>query len=576
MFCLPKFAAQEFKTRLKSGEITPAKLMAMTSAQRNAYFSKFLTPEQAKATNALFESKVILKNQQQGMITWAKTVSGLKSETRRELIDKINRLDKVLTPEEEKAFLADLAGTRLGVDVTADEANKIAELASKVNETKLAMEAGGDRMEYGRAKVALDTYVADLKRDADSIKLADFNADRLGTTGRAISSLAGQSKSVTASLDNSAIFNQGWKPFMTNPILTAKNAVRTYGDIVNTLGGKKVMDEVNAELVSRPTYDLMKKAKLAVGTSEEAFPTSLPEKVDKIPGVGPALTPLSRLYKASQDAYTAFVHRTRADIFDKMVKVAERNGTDLDKKELEAIGAMVNSLTGRGGFGKLEGPAVDAFNNIFFSPRFFKSQVDVLTQPITGAGRSNFVRKQAAQNLIKILGGTAIILGIAQQVASLFGYDDAVEWDSRSADFGSIKIGNTRYKLGGGLPGVLTLLSRIIPTKDKGDWGFYTKSSTTGKITKLNEDTWGARSVGDVIGTFAGNKFSPAFQLLDDWWVTGVDFDGERPTVLGSALKLITPFGVSTYQELAKDPEAEKLFTMILAGHGINVSNYGD
>ncbi len=231
MFCLPKFAAQEFKARLKTGEITPAKLMAMDSAQRNAYFAKFLTPEQATATNALFESKVILKNQQQGMINWAKTVSGIKEPTRRELIDRINRLDKVLTPDEEKAFLADLAGTRLGVGVSAKEAQEIARLAKEVNDTKTAIETGVDRLDYGRAKVALNNYVTDLKQEAAKKTISERIRDPLGTA----KDLTGQTKGIVASLDNSAIFNQGWRTMWTNPVIWAKNATKSFEDIARTM-----------------------------------------------------------------------------------------------------------------------------------------------------------------------------------------------------------------------------------------------------------------------------------------------------------------------------------------------------
>lgn len=560
-FCLPKFAADAFKDKLRSGEINPSQLADMTSQERNEFFKGFLGEANAKETNALFESKLLLKDQQAGIIRWAKSVSGLTPEAQRELITRVQKMEKLLNPEEEKAFLADLAEKKLGIGVSMEEAQKISELAKAAEDAK----GGTDRMVYGRAKVAFSNYVSDLKRDANKLRILDFKTDPLGSAGKAISNLGGQTKSITASFDNSAIFNQGWKPMFTNPLIWGKNATKTYGDFAKTIGGKNIMNEVNADIVSRPTYDMMKRAKLSVGTAEEAFPTALPEKIPV----------LGRLYQASQDAYTAFVHRTRADIFDKMIQVAQKGGKDLDRKELESIGAMVNSLTGRGGFGKFEGPIVDSANNLLFSPRFFKSQIDVLTQPLTGAGGSNFVRVQAAQNLIKILAGTAAVMGAVQGVGKLYGMEDMVEWDPRSSDVGKIKVGNTRYGIGGGLAGVLTLLSRIVPTQHNGEWGFYKKSSTTGKVTKTNDPkAYKGDTVGDVITDFFGNKLSPAAQLVDDWYISGVDFDGEKPTVMKSALKLITPFGVSTYLDLAKDPEAEKLFTLILAGHGINVSNY--
>lgn len=537
-FCLPKFAAQEFKTRLKSGEISPAKLMNMTSAERNAYFSKFLRPEQAKATNALFESKTILKNQQQGMINWAKTVTGIKETTRRELIDKINRLDKVLTPEEESAFLADLAEQRLGVGVSAEEAKRISELAGKVNATK----GVGDRMDYGRAQVELSNYVKDLKSDA--IRRSETSLDK-------IRNISGQTKGITASLDNSAIFNQGWKTMWTNPRTWAKNTVNTFKDIADSLGGKAVLDEVNADIVSRPNADLYKKAKLAVGLSEEVFPPTI---ADKIPGI-------KQLYKASEAAYTGFLQRMRADVFDQYVEIANRTGVDLDKKELEAIGNMVNSLTGRGSFGSLEGSAVKVADTVLFSPRFLKSQFDTFIHPLTGAGGSNFVRKEAALNLAKVVAGTASILGIANAIMP-----GSVEWDPRSADFGKIKIGNTRFAIGGGVPGLVTLAGRL--------GTMSTKKTTDDSIDPLNDGKFGQDTALDVFLNFFLNKASPTAGVVRDY-LRGRDFDGNQPTLMSSALNLVTPFPFRTYDELAKDPDsADDILAMIASGLGINVSNY--
>lgn len=543
--CLPKLASDAFKTALKSGRLDPAKLAQMTSEQRRATFSKVVGETNAKNVNSLFESKLLLKNQKQGMITWAKTMAGMKPEVLRDILTKVGKMTEILSPTDMKMFLSDIAEKRLGMHVTAKEASEIASLANKVEQTK-----GGDRMAYGRARVAFSNYVGDLKLQETKLKLADFKSDPLKSTGQAISNVGGQTKSITASLDNSAIFNQGWKVLWTNPLIWQKNALKTFGDMVDTVGGKNVIDEINADIVSRPTYDLMQKAKLAVGVTEEAFPSALPEKV---PVFG-------RVYKASQDAYTGFVHRTRADVFDKVVQIAKDTGVELTKKELESIGQMVNSLTGRGHLGVLE-PVANVANNLLFSPRFLKSNIDVFTQPITGGKGSNFVRKQSAKNLVKIVAGTATVLAIADALLP-----GSVEWDSKSADFGAIKVGNTRFKIGGGIPGIVTLASRMIQGE--------TKSSTTGKITKLDGEKFGSQTRQDVFFNFFTNKFAPLPALVRDW-AKGKNFNGEKPTLANSALNLITPFPVKTYQELANDPDsANDLVAMIASAFGINIANY--
>ena len=136
-WCLNKNLAKDFVEKLKSGEINPEKLAGMTSKQRRAFFAKSLGEENAKKVNALFESKLLLKNQKAGMITWAKKIGNLKETARRDVISKINRLDKALNPAEEAAFLEDLVASKLGIDVTLEEAKEISRLAKRSEELRI-------------------------------------------------------------------------------------------------------------------------------------------------------------------------------------------------------------------------------------------------------------------------------------------------------------------------------------------------------------------------------------------------------------------------------------------------------
>ena len=283
------------------------------------------------------------------------------------------------------------------------------------------MEQGGDRMKYGRAMVAFGNYVTELK---DNAKKMTF-VEAIKRPGKLVVELGGVSRSIKASMDNSALLRQGWKTLWTNPFYWTRNAIKSFQDIGKTIGGKNVIDEVKADIFSRPYYDKMKTADLAVATIEEEFPSALPEK---IPGIG-------RIYKAGQDAYTAFLYRQRADIFGKYLEIAERSGVDIDDKmQLKSIGKLVNSLTGRGALGVLE-PAADVVNNVFFSPRLLKSNIDVLTAHIGDPKVSAFAKKQAAANLVKIISGTAAVLLIAGAAVP-----GSVDWDPRSANFGKVLI----------------------------------------------------------------------------------------------------------------------------------------
>lgn len=554
MFCLPQQVADIFKAKLKTGEIDPTKLVEMTTEERNAFFSEFLGEANAKSVNTLFESKLLLKNQQQGIINWAKQVIGMKPEVLRDIISKVDRMTSILQPKDLNSFLGDLAAQKLGVGVTLEEAGKIAELSKKVSETKTAMNEGGDRMAYGHAVVEMHNYINDLKQQATKISVTDFKENPLGTAGKIAKEIPGIAKSLKASLDDSALGRQGWKTLFTNPSTWTKNALQSFVDIARTFGGKEVMNEVNADIASREnsTNGLYKKAKLAVGTIEESFPSTIQEK---IPIVG-------RAFKAADVAYTAFIHRMRADVFDKYIEIAKKANVDLtDKTQLESIGKLVNSLTGRGNLGKLE-PAANAVNNVFFSPRKLKSDFDFLTAHQFQKDVTLFVRQQAAINLAKVVGGVSAILAIANAIKP-----GSVETDPRSADFGKIKIGHTRFDVTGGMASLLTLAVRILTMSSK--------SSTTGKVNPLNSGKYGAQTGWDVLLNFGENKLSPASSVFKDV-LKGQDFQGNKPTFLNETGNLLMPLPITNYQELMSDPKAAPLLAGLLADAlGISVNTYG-
>lgn len=539
-FCLPHFETEKFIEALKTGKINPVKLSEMTSKERHNFISDIVGKDNAKEVNALFESKLLLKNQQQGMINWAKKTAGLKPEVRRDLISRIEKLDKVLDPKDQDLFLEDLASVKLGTNVTFEEAKHIADLSRKITELK----TGEDRMQYGRAKVELGNYISDLKNQ----NAPSFMQKPLGEK---LTEIAGTSKGLKASLDNSAIFRQGWKTLFTNPTVWLKNAKQSFKDLVDQFGGKEVMNEVQADIQSRPTYDLMKKAKLDIGTTEEQFPSHLAEKVPL----------LGHLYKSSEAAYTGFVYRTRADVFDKYIKIAETSGIELDKPQLESIGKLVNSLTGRGNLGTVGEKAAMAANNVFFSPRFLKSNLDFLTAHQLQKGVTSFVRKQAATNLVKAIVGTASVLALANAIRP-----GSVETDSRSSDFGKIKIGNTRFDVTGGMGSLITLASRLLTMSSK--------SSITKKVTPLNSGKYGSQTGVDVLVNFAEGKLSPVAGVVRDL-MKGQDFNGNKPTVLGEANNLFTPLPVTNAVSSFTTPNAANpLLTIIADALGIGANTY--
>jgi hypothetical protein len=549
MFCLPKKQVDALVEKIKSGEITPEKLSTMTSETRRNFLKEFLGEENAKKTNALLESKLILKDQQRGLVTAIKQLLGQKPTLEKDALATVNRMTDILKPKEVETFLEDLVEKRLGMSVSMSEASKLVELAKMVAEKKDAMASGGDRMDYGMAKVAFSVYFNQLKLAAQKMTPMEY----VKNPTEILSDIAGTAKSIKASLDNSAIFRQGWKVLLTHPGLWLKRAKQSFSDIWKTLGGKEVMDSVNADILSRPNAvnGNYKKGGFDIGTIEEAYPTSLPQR---IPIIG-------RIYKASEAAYTAFLHRLRADLADKYIEIAQKSGVDITNvAELQSIGKLVNSLTGRGSLGKAE-PIAGMVNNVFFSPRLLKSNWDILTAHQLQRGVTPFVRKQAAINLLKIVGGTAAVLTLADALMP-----GSVEKDPRSTDFGKIKVGDTRFDVTGGMGSLVTLAFRQMLNSSK--------SSSTGLVSPLGTGEYGSMDRLDVLYNFFENKLSPAGSVTKDL-ITGQTFEGNKPTVIGELNNLLTPMIISNYVELQKNPNSANIvMSEILDALGISVNTY--
>jgi len=569
-WCLIKKEADAFLTKLKSGEINPAKLADMTSVERREFFKQF-GEGNAKNINALFESKLLLKNQKAGMITWAKQIGNISKRAKTDIISKINRLEDVLSPKEADEFLEDLASKKLNVDVTKEEAKQIFDLAKNIEDNLVKIPDNSpirspERLEYGMSKVVFENYLQELKKGTPSVK--EWVADYLRNPGKIITEFSGATKSMLATLDNSFFGRQGIKVLFTSPTIWAKNFAKSFKDIGKELVGLDAMDVIKADVFSRPNainnkYNI---AKLDVtNITEEAFPTSIPER---IPGFG-------RLFKASESAFSGAALRMRADLGDKYIKLANDQGVNtLDKVEMEGIGKLINSMTGRGSIGKL-GVFGKEINSTFFSIRFLKSNMDTLfggTKNLLKfpfkSKTMTFAEKQSAKNILKIVGGISSILATAELL-----HPGSVETDPRSSDFGKIKIGDTRFDVTGGISSLAVLASRITPTVHDGKWGFWQKS-TSGKWTNLTEGKFGQRTALDVFEDFWEGKLSPSAGLLRDIW-KGEHFAGEEITPTSILRNLTVPLSVQNAKELLDSKNSAPIMSsIILESLGIGVNTY--
>ena len=568
-FCLTKEKTEEFKRLIKNGTLDPFKMNAMTSAQRRVLFAKYFGDLNAKHINALFESKLLLKNQKRGMINWVKQVGGLTEPAKRDFLSRIQRIEEILSPENEAKFLEDLAAQRFGGAITQAEAQKVFEMAELVRKTKAAIPENAPirdpkRIEYGTAYTLFKNYVSELKLEQPTLKELVKDPKEFAIE------LAGATKGMVATLDNSFFGRQGIKIFYNDPVMWSKNLIKSFSDIEQELRGIDAKLPIEADVYSRPnaldgTYIRMK---LDIGLDfEEAFPSALPELIPVY----------KRLFKAAETAFSGGAMRMRADYADKLLKEASEQGINIqDKAEVEPIGKLVNSMTGRGSIGRF-GAIGRILNVLLFSVRFFKANFDTLFKGLWAIGKvvagkvhprftPSFTEKKAAEALLRIIAGMTAILVAYEQITGR-----KVEKDPRATNFARSKFGNRYFDISGGMTSIVSLAVRLMPTVHNGEVGFWYKSPN-GDFKNLFKPGFGQRSALDVFEDFWEGKLSPIAGTLRDIW-QGQHFDGSRPSPKSIAKRLITPISVQELKDMLNDPSSEYiLISMLLEGLGFSMS----
>ncbi len=599
-WCLTKQAENNLLKALQT-EGDPQKMIDRESEGRLKWFAQYVGEENAKEVNALFEKKLLLKNQQKGIEGFVKGLGGSK-QVQREFLDKVNNLERSLSKSEVKQYLADYTSKRLGFDVTDEQFKKITELSNnvKLEATNAKLDEIGKlspkqfdefrknkvnneaRKRYGRAVIELEDYRSQVKQEALKDSLKDFITSPSKIAKGVKGLLTDTSKAANASMDDSALLNQGF-PILSNLAtidIWAKNAYKTLEDGARIVGGKEVWNEIRADIVSRPNYinGLYKAQNLAVNVVEDDFPKSVIEQVldlpqtvaKKVGGENIEQTKafkffnamrLSKLYTATEVAFNGFQLRNRADTFDRFLSFAEWAGKDLstNSDEIKGMGQLVNDLTSRGSLGKFE-PVADLVNGPFFSLRKARATFDrlFLYQNFKQGG---FVRGIGILSALQQIAVIASVLAIADHFKP-----GSVEKDPTSSDYGKIKIGDTRFDTTQGASSYITLAMRAITGN--------IKSSTSDNITQLNTGKVGSKDKTALFIDFAQNKLSPFFQQLI-YLINQRDRSGNAPTVNSVIKGLYTPLGLQNATDVISNPDAANIIATSIADFfGLNNNTY--
>ena len=576
--CIPKFVADSFKKALKGKDIQIGELLKMSTEERTKLFEKYAGTD-AKTISTLFEEKLVLKNKVAGLKNFINqiTMEGkYNPERKAELEQAINdyrakQQERIFSPSEEQTFLNDLADKINGTHITLEESKQLWDLTSKVDDlaknfdnTKPTGEKWSSpekAREYGASKVAMDNYVESLKEPPQTLKQIfkdtinetkdTFKTNKPKAVGdilkKTLQTITDNSVALVASIDNSFMGRQGLKTLMTHPSVWWDGAKNSFTDIAGTLGGKNMKDALMADIYSKENYlngnyDLAK----ILPKSEEQYPTSLPERIW---GLGKA-------FKASEVAFTGSAIRMRTGLYDLVSNIAEKNGVEMNKAEIQSIGKMINSLTARGQWGKTGEPAV--VRMILWSPKMLKANLDVLTAH-TGQDISPFARKQAAINLAKIVMTSATIMTIANAIKP-----GSAETDPRSTNFGKVKVGNTTFDFTGGASSLLVLASRLLSGSSK--------SSSTGLVTQFGSG-YGQQSRFDTLIDFLTNKTTPPVGAIISF-LKGTTPSGQKATLKNVVGNITTPISIQNAINLKDDHSAEAVLGVLLDTIGINANTY--
>lgn len=492
--CLPKAINDKFKRAIESGELNIDVLTRANSVQREALLEKHVSKGYAKTVSDSFSRKF---------------GTDLTPEMAKDIMDSIGKVNALRaadkTPWNGKS---------------KDWSREYVKLQRRM-QSKIQPES--DTL-TGTIKGALKGEVTKIKNQEG---IVNKGVQTLKSTADVLTSPA--TKSLKAAMDMSYAFRQGAKVLLANPKEYRKAMTESF-KYFKAIGSKAeqdaIMDEFKATYLAHPNYDkLVTDGKLAFGVVEDWFPSAVGEKV-------PAL---GNIFKASNEAFTAFSQSARFGIAnDLLERQMALTGKELTKDELKSIAYVANSLTGRGNLGRFENQS-ENLNRLFFSARYVKSQIDTFTMPFN-QDLSDFARKEALKESAKILGTVGTLIS----AASLFG---DVELDPRSSAFGKAQIGDYKIDLTAGLGSYITLASRVLS---------WSKKNNNGKVIPLNSGKYGSDDVADILTSFAGNKLAPSPGMIYNIAGKGSRFGGKEITPVGVATDLVAPISINNMVDFEK------------------------
>ena len=446
------------------------------------------------------------------------------------ILEKVKKLSNLGVLDEDDYL--DLARTKLKlVNMTQADAKKISGMSQRLQDMPES---------FNKELARLDLIGA----------LGDM---RPLSTGEKFNEAVGLMRALMASFDLSA-YRQASALIAKNPLLTLRATPKMFTAAFNDMAYKKIQYAIKMS----PNFELGQKAGLSITdmhsltNREEAFRSVLAER---IPLVG-------RGVKASNRAYVALLNTMRQGKFDQMVAQANHVGILEDSPETIAqLARFVNAATGRGSIKQLE-QATQLLSTTLFSPRLMMSRLNLLNPAFyVNKNIDPFVRKEALKSMLAFGAAAASIFEMAKLGGAEVGYNPL------SADFGKIKVGDTRYDLLGGFGQYIILGARLATGK--------MISSTTGKEAVLGEGYKAATRL-DIIQRFLESKESPLMSFITTA-AKGSDFTGEEFKMTDEIAERFIPMFAQDISDLLQEERGIGASVLMAAPgiFGAGVQTYG-
>lgn len=444
----------------------------------------------------------------------------------------------------------------------------------KVNKlSNLGALSDGDYLDLARAKLKLPHMTQDMAQQvhdmAQQIQDAPegYERDQMErqlmhtvnesipkTKGEKLADLLSAPKALQATGDISGVLHQGGVLGARFP----KEWAQAFGHQVSYLKSSESYGRAMSAIKHDPAYDLARKAKVdltGVQGGEEAFASQLPERIKGVGGI----------VRGSDRAYTGALTELRFGAFTHILQDMHDSGIDVSQlgdDQLQSLGKFINTASGRGhgNPGGLFEKVAPALNRTLFSPRLWKSRLDMLN-PAYYAKLDPVARKYALQSASSFAGIAATVLGLASVMGG------QVETDPRSSDFLKVRFGDTRYDILGGFQQNLVFAARELAGS--------TKSSTSGAVSSLTGGGALSQNRLSILTDLIQNKENPIIGAGENL-LRGTDNQGNKvnpATTIGSLaipLSLQDMYGVAT----SSNPVAGLLAGEVPSAIGLGVTSY--